>query len=172
MRQTLIFSFPLCLALPTVGVGALTLIQRSRAKLIEQFAVDRQADLHEATRGVVEALDDIGKDLRFAGELLSQPGSQWHEPLEADRFRMRLRHADRGGHVGPDPCELLEDLLGGGPVKTAVAEVARKGIQELPVPRSNHNDTECTTPPDAAFRAPGAGAIAARQLDRGVRRPW
>jgi two-component system, NtrC family, sensor histidine kinase HydH len=75
MRHTLIPILLLSLALASVGVGVFVVIQRSRAELVHQFAVDRQAHLNEATRGVAEALEDVGEDLRFAGELLSQPGS-------------------------------------------------------------------------------------------------
>ncbi|HEX8698543.1 MAG TPA: PDC sensor domain-containing protein, partial [Myxococcaceae bacterium] len=75
MRHTLISLLLLCVALASVGVGGLVVIQRNRAQLVHQFAVDRQAQLEEATRGVAEALEDTGEDLRFAGELLSQPGT-------------------------------------------------------------------------------------------------
>jgi signal transduction histidine kinase len=75
MRHTLISILLLCIALAGVGVGGLVVIQRNRAQLVHQFAVDRQAQLDEAARGVAEALEDTGEDLRFAGELLSQPGT-------------------------------------------------------------------------------------------------
>ncbi|MDY7229635.1 two-component system sensor histidine kinase NtrB [Hyalangium rubrum] len=75
MRHTLIPILLLCLALASVGVGGFGVIQHNRAALVHQFAVDRQAQLDEATRGVTEALEDVGEDLRFAGELLSQPGT-------------------------------------------------------------------------------------------------
>lgn len=70
-----------------------------------------------------------------------------------------FRIVEERRHLGPDPGELLEDLLGGGPVETAVAEVAREvRLQELPAARGNHDDTDCSTPPDAALRPRGAGA--------------
>lgn len=75
MRQTFVPILLLCIALASVGVGVLTVIQRSRADLVQQFARDRQAQLDEATRGVAEGLADVSEDLRFAGELLSQPGT-------------------------------------------------------------------------------------------------
>ncbi|WP_224249574.1 two-component system sensor histidine kinase NtrB [Hyalangium gracile] len=75
MRHTLVPILLLCVALVSVGVGVVAVIQRSRAELVQQFARDRQAQLDEATRGVVEALEDVSEDLLFAGELLSQPGT-------------------------------------------------------------------------------------------------
>jgi two-component system sensor histidine kinase HydH len=75
MRYTLVPILLLCVALATVAGGVLALIQRSRAELVQQFAHDRQAQLDEAARGVVEALEDVSEDLLFAGELLSQPGT-------------------------------------------------------------------------------------------------
>lgn len=75
MRHTVIPMLLLCVALASVGVGGLVVIQRNRAQLVQQFTVDRQAQLEEATRGVAEALEDTSEDLRFAGELLSQPGT-------------------------------------------------------------------------------------------------
>jgi two-component system, NtrC family, sensor histidine kinase HydH len=88
MRHTLVPILLLCVALATVGVGVLAVIQRSRAELVEQFAHDRQAQLDEATRGVIEALEDVSEDLLFAGELLAQPGT-------AEEHRRELRI---GGH--------------------------------------------------------------------------
>ncbi|WP_164019678.1 two-component system sensor histidine kinase NtrB [Pyxidicoccus trucidator] len=75
MRYALLPILLLCAALTSVGLGVLTLLESNRAALARQFAVDRQAQLDEATRGVSETLEDVGEDLRFAGELLSQPGS-------------------------------------------------------------------------------------------------
>jgi signal transduction histidine kinase len=62
-------------ALASVAGGAVWFIQRDRQVLVEQFGRERHAQLEEATRGVSEALEDLGDDLRFAGELLAQPGS-------------------------------------------------------------------------------------------------
>jgi signal transduction histidine kinase len=75
MRHTLVPILVLCVALASVGVGVVAILQRSRSELVQQFARDRQAQLDEATRGVVEALEDVSEDLLFAGELLSQPGT-------------------------------------------------------------------------------------------------
>lgn len=76
MRHTFVPILLLCVALTSVGVGVITVIRHNRASLVRQFVVDRQAQLDEATRGVAESLEDVGEDLRFAGELLSQPGSE------------------------------------------------------------------------------------------------
>ncbi|RYZ40825.1 MAG: histidine kinase [Myxococcaceae bacterium] len=75
MRSTLLPILLLCAALASVGVGVWTLVKRSRTTLVEQFAVDRQKQLDEAVGGVTDSLEEVGKNLRFAGELMSQPGS-------------------------------------------------------------------------------------------------
>ncbi|SEU29177.1 sensor histidine kinase [Stigmatella erecta] len=84
MRHTLVPILLLCVALASVGAGVLTVIRHNRAELVRQFTVDRQAQLTEATRGVTDSLEQIGEDLSFAGELLSQPG-----PLEEHRRELR-----------------------------------------------------------------------------------
>src|ERR1044072_292370 len=84
MRHPFVPILLLCAALASVGVGGGAVLQRSRAGLGQQFARDRQAQLDEATVGVVEALEDVSEDLLFAGELLSQPGS-------AEEHRRELR---------------------------------------------------------------------------------
>lgn len=84
MRHTLVPILLLCVALVTVAGGVLAVIQRSRAELVQQFAHDRQAQLDEAARGVVESLEDVSQELLFAGELLSQPGT-------AEEHRRELR---------------------------------------------------------------------------------
>ncbi|GHG75569.1 ATP-binding protein [Comamonas sp. JC664] len=75
MRSALVPVLLLCAALTTVGVGVFTLLERNREEQTRQFAVERQAQLDEATRGVAETLEDVAEDLRFAGELMSQPGT-------------------------------------------------------------------------------------------------
>ncbi|AEI67775.1 two-component system sensor histidine kinase NtrB [Corallococcus macrosporus] len=75
MRYALVPILLLCVALTTVGVGVFTLLERNREAQTRQFAVERQAQLDEATRGVAETLEDVAEDLRFAGELMSQPGT-------------------------------------------------------------------------------------------------
>ncbi|MBZ4401302.1 nitrogen regulation protein NR(II) [Myxococcus sp. AS-1-15] len=75
MRLSLLPVLLLCTALTGVIGGAVYFIQRDRQALVDQFARERQAQLREAARGVSEALEDVGEDLRFTAELLSQPGS-------------------------------------------------------------------------------------------------
>jgi signal transduction histidine kinase len=65
----------LCIALVSVVAGVVYLIRRDRAALVDQFSADRQAQVEAAAREVSDALDDAADDLRFAGELLSRPGS-------------------------------------------------------------------------------------------------
>ncbi|MCP3169195.1 two-component system sensor histidine kinase NtrB [Myxococcus qinghaiensis] len=84
MRSSLLPVLLLCTALTGVIGGAVYFIQRDRQALVDQFARERQAQLQEAARGVSEALEDVGEDLRFTGELLSQPGT-------AEEHRRELR---------------------------------------------------------------------------------
>ncbi|PTL84944.1 nitrogen regulation protein NR(II) [Vitiosangium sp. GDMCC 1.1324] len=74
-RNALASVLLLCIALASVVVGVVHLIRRDRAALVEQFAADRKAQVDAAAREVADALDDAADDLRFAGELLSRPGS-------------------------------------------------------------------------------------------------
>jgi two-component system, NtrC family, sensor histidine kinase HydH len=75
MRSTLLPILLLCAALASVGGGVWTLVKRSRTALVEQFAGDRQKQLDEAVGGVTDSLEEVGRNLRFASELMSQPGS-------------------------------------------------------------------------------------------------
>jgi signal transduction histidine kinase len=84
MHRSLLPLLLLLSALASVAGGAVWFIQRDRQALVEQFERERHAQLQEATRGVSEALEDLGDDLRFAGELLAQPGS-------AEEHRRELR---------------------------------------------------------------------------------
>ena len=74
-RQAAASVLLLCIALASVVTGVVYFIRRDRAALVEQFSADRQAQLEAAVREVADALDDSADDLRFAGELLSRPGS-------------------------------------------------------------------------------------------------
>jgi two-component system, NtrC family, sensor histidine kinase HydH len=74
-RQAVASVLLLCIALASVVVGVVYLIRRDRAALVDQFAADRKAQVEAAAREVADALDDAADDLRFAGELLSRPGS-------------------------------------------------------------------------------------------------
>lgn len=75
----------LLVSLASVAGGAVWFIQRDRQALVEQFARDRQAQLDEAASGVARSLEDLGDNLRFASELLAQPGSaaDHHNELRA-----------------------------------------------------------------------------------------
>jgi signal transduction histidine kinase len=84
MPRSLLPLLLLLSALAGVAGGAVWFIQHDRQALVEQFGRERRAQLEEATRGVAEALEDLGDDLRFAGELLAQPGS-------AEEHRRELR---------------------------------------------------------------------------------
>jgi two-component system sensor histidine kinase HydH len=75
MQRSLLPLLLLLAALASVAGGAVVVIQRDRQALVEEFGRERSTQLQEATRGVSEALEDLGDDLRFAGELLAQPGS-------------------------------------------------------------------------------------------------
>jgi signal transduction histidine kinase len=74
-RKALASVLLLCIALASVVTGVVYFIRRDRAALVDQFASDRQAQVEAAAREVSDALDDAADDLRFAGELLSRPGS-------------------------------------------------------------------------------------------------
>jgi signal transduction histidine kinase len=74
-RQAIASVLLLCIALASVVVGVVYFIRRDRAALVDQFAADRKAQVEAAAREVADALDDAADDLRFAGELLSRPGS-------------------------------------------------------------------------------------------------
>ncbi|HZI10141.1 MAG TPA: histidine kinase, partial [Myxococcus sp.] len=139
MRYALLPILLLCVALGSVGAGVLTLLERNRAALVHQFAVDRQAQLDEATRGVAEALEDVGEDLRFAGELLSQPGT----PAEHRRELRALLEAVGQYKViaaydvdGVERLRLLDRRTGrqvaGGNVPSQMAETARHALQRPP----------------------------------------
>jgi len=74
-RNTVVSVLLLCAALASVVVGVVHLIRRDRAALVAQFAAERTAQVEAAAREVADSLDDAADDLRFAGELLSRPGS-------------------------------------------------------------------------------------------------
>ena len=62
----------LVVALATVLVLVVRLAQRDRAALLEQFAAERYGLVREASRGIANALDDVGDDLHLAAELVGQ----------------------------------------------------------------------------------------------------
>lgn len=75
MRLPVLPVLLLCLMLSGVIAGVLHFMQRDRQALVDQMARERQAQLLEAVRGVSAALESAEEDLRFAGELLAQPGT-------------------------------------------------------------------------------------------------
>ncbi|MBZ4333603.1 ATP-binding protein [Corallococcus sp. AS-1-12] len=85
MHRLLVPLVLLLVALASVAGGAVWFIQRDRQALVEQFGRDRQAQLEEAASGVARSLEDLGDNLRFASELLAQPGSlaDHHNELRA-----------------------------------------------------------------------------------------
>jgi two-component system sensor histidine kinase HydH len=139
MRYTLVPILLLCVALATVAGGVLALIQRSRAELVQQFAHDRQAQLDEAARGVVEALEDVSEDLLFAGELLSQPGT-----TEEHRRELRALLEVIGQYkviaaydeAGVEQLRLVDrradPLVAQGRFFPALAETARRALERPP----------------------------------------
>ncbi|NBD11924.1 MULTISPECIES: ATP-binding protein [Corallococcus] len=107
MRRLLAPLLLLLIALASVAGGAVWFIQRDRQALVEQFGRDRQAQLDEAASGVARSLEDLGDNLRFASELLAQPGStgDHHNELRAllesvGQYRAIAVH-------GPDGAERL-----------------------------------------------------------------
>ena len=74
-RNTFLSVLLLCAALASVVVGVLHFIRRDQAVLVAQFSAERTAQVEAAAREVGDALDDAADDLRFAGELLSRPGT-------------------------------------------------------------------------------------------------
>ena len=74
-RNTVVSVLLLCAALASVVVGVVHFIHRDRAALVAQFAAERTAQVEAAAREVADSLDDAADDLRFAGELLSRPGT-------------------------------------------------------------------------------------------------
>ncbi|MBL0696614.1 ATP-binding protein [Comamonas sp. JC664] len=75
MRLSVLPVLLLCLVLSGIIAGVLHFMQRDRQALVDQMARERQAQLQEAVRGVSAALESAEEDLRFAGELLAQPGT-------------------------------------------------------------------------------------------------
>ncbi|NMO15023.1 PAS domain-containing protein [Pyxidicoccus fallax] len=76
MRSSVLPALLLLGVLAGTVLGVVHFIQRDRRALVDQFARERWTQLQEGVRGVSDALEDTGDDLRFAGELLSQPGTR------------------------------------------------------------------------------------------------
>lgn len=107
MHRPLIPILLLLLALGIVAGGAVWFIQRDRQALVEQFGRERQVQLEEATRGVAKALEDLGDNLRFAGELLAQPGSAEDHRRELRALLEAVGQYRAIAVYGPDGRELL-----------------------------------------------------------------
>ncbi|WAM23270.1 two-component system sensor histidine kinase NtrB [Myxococcus sp. NMCA1] len=139
MRYALVPVLLLFVALTTVGVGVFTLLERNRAAQWHQFAVERQAQLDEATRGVAETLEDVAEDLRFAGELMSQPGT-----LAEHRREMRALLEAVGQYKvliaydasGKEWLRMLDRRMGKqvarAPVLAQMAEAGRRALLRPP----------------------------------------
>jgi len=93
--------------LASIAGGAVWFIQRDRQGLVEQFGRERRAQLEEATRGVSEALEDLGDDLRFAGELLAQPGTTEEHRRELRALLEAVGQYRAIAVYGPDGQERL-----------------------------------------------------------------
>lgn len=107
MHRSLLPLLLLLSALAGVAGGAVWFIQRDRQALVEQFGRERHAQLEEATRGVSEALEDLGDDLRFAGELLAQPGSTEEHRRELRALLEAVGQYRAIAVYGPDGAEQL-----------------------------------------------------------------
>ncbi|HLL55381.1 MAG TPA: PAS domain-containing protein, partial [Myxococcaceae bacterium] len=85
-RNTVLSLALLCVALVSVVAGVILLVQRDRAALLERFAAEHVVQLEAAGREVSDALGDAGEDLRFASELLLQPGNRRDHERELRAF--------------------------------------------------------------------------------------
>ncbi|HYH98396.1 two-component system sensor histidine kinase NtrB [Hyalangium sp.] len=139
MRHTLVPILLLCVALASVGVGVLAVIQRSRAELVQQFARDRQAQLDEATRGVIEAVEDVSEDLLFAGELLSQPGTpeEHRRELRAlleviGQYKVIAAYDEAGGEQLRLVDRRADPLVLQGKFLPELMETARRALERPP----------------------------------------
>ncbi|MFL5358862.1 two-component system sensor histidine kinase NtrB [Archangium sp.] len=110
MQRSLVPLLLLFLALASVAGGAVAVIQRDRQALVEQFGRERSAQLQEATRGVAEALEDLGDDLTFAGELLAQPGSPEDHRRELRALLEAVGQYRAVAVYGPDGRELMTQV--------------------------------------------------------------
>ncbi|PTL85197.1 nitrogen regulation protein NR(II) [Vitiosangium sp. GDMCC 1.1324] len=141
MRRSILPLLLLLSALASVAGGAVWFIQRDRQALVEQFGHERQAQLQEATRGVAEALEDLGDDLRFAGELLAQPGSPEEHRRELRALLEAVGQYRAIAVYGPDGREQMTlvdrraQLMPREPAHaSALTEMARQAL-ELPQDR-------------------------------------
>ncbi|XXF78319.1 ATP-binding protein [Myxococcaceae bacterium GXIMD 01537] len=129
----------LLLALASVVGGVVVLTRRDRAALVAQFARDRQGQVEEATRGVSDALDDVADDLRFAGELVSRPGTAAEHTRELRALLEVVGQYKALTVYGGDVDKRLTVLdrragpaLTRGAVATDMAETARAALAREP----------------------------------------
>jgi two-component system sensor histidine kinase HydH len=107
MHRPLVPILLLLSALASVAGGAVWFIQRDRQALVEQFGRERHAQLEEAASGVSKALEDLGDNLRFASELLAQPGSAEDHRRELRALLEAVGQYRAIAVLGPDGGELL-----------------------------------------------------------------
>ncbi|NOJ96929.1 PAS domain-containing protein [Corallococcus coralloides] len=107
MHRLLVPLVLLLVALASVASGAVWFIQRDRQALVEQFGRDRQAQLEEAASGVARSLEDLGDNLRFASELLAQPGSAGDHHNELRALLEAVGQYRAIAVLGPDSEERL-----------------------------------------------------------------
>src|SRR5262245_18327313 len=78
-----------------------------------------------------------------------------YEPLEANRAGPRLLDADGRGELRPYADELLEHLAARGMRDAPIDQIALQvGLDEIPAPRGNHCEAQCTTRRGAARSGP------------------
>ncbi|MCY1020595.1 ATP-binding protein [Pyxidicoccus sp. MSG2] len=107
MQRPLVPILLLLMALASVAGGAVWFIQRDRQALVEQFGQERHAQLEEAASGVSKSLEDLGDNLRFASELLAQPGSAGDHRRELRALLEAVGQYRAIAVLGPDGGELL-----------------------------------------------------------------
>jgi signal transduction histidine kinase len=110
MRSAVLPVVLLCAVLAGIVTGVLHLMQRDRQALVDGFARERQGQLREATQGVSDALEDVGEDLRFAGELVSQPGTAEEHRRELRALLETVGQYKAIAVYGPDGRERLRLL--------------------------------------------------------------
>jgi signal transduction histidine kinase len=139
MRSALLPVVLLCAVLAGIVTGVLHLLQRDREALVDQLARERQGQLREATQGVSDALEDVGEDLRFAGELVSQPGTPEEHRRELRALLETVGQYKAIAVYGPDGRERLRllDRRTAAPLADQftvedLARTARQGLQRPP----------------------------------------
>jgi signal transduction histidine kinase len=175
MHRPLLPLLVLLSALASIAGGAVWFIQRDRQALVEQFGRERQAQLEEATHGVSEALEDLGDDLRFAGELLAQPGSTEEHRRELRALLEAVGQYKAIAVYGPDGGEqlvLVDRRVQRMPLEaahaSALADTARQAlaapqgriVPSFPVADSSSGWMRVFATPLPADTPGGGGAVA------------